>query len=119
MDDYYDVDRSLYSDSLHLADSGDKTQWLEYFTDGVKYSLQSALARIQRSLSTLKVERRPTNKEKQVLAVLQRQPEVTSQEIAEYLGVSRQQGHNLLSSLVEKGLVQKIGGTKGSYYRLK
>ncbi len=119
LDDFYDVDRPLYSDSLHLADSGDKTEWLEYFTDGVKYSLQSALSRVQKSLSTLKVEKRPTNKEKEVLEVLQQQPEVTSQEIAEYLGVSRQQGHNLLSSLVEKGLVQKVGETKGSYYRLK
>jgi len=51
LDDYYDINRELYSDSLHSADSGDKTKWLEYFTDGVKYSLQSALGRIKEGLS--------------------------------------------------------------------
>ena len=119
LDDFYDVDRSLYSDSLNSADSGDKTLWLEYFTDGVKYSLQSALARIKKSLSMLPVEKRPTHKEKIVLELLERAPEVTSLEIAERLGVSRQQSHRLLSSLVKKGLIQKIGNTKASYYRLK
>ena len=29
LDDYYDIDRIQYSDSLHSADSGDKTEWLE------------------------------------------------------------------------------------------
>ncbi len=42
LDDYYDIDRIQYSDKLHSADTGNQTQWLEYFTDGVKYSLQSA-----------------------------------------------------------------------------
>ena len=35
LDDYYNIDRELYSDSLHSADSGNKTKWLEYFTDGI------------------------------------------------------------------------------------
>src|SRR5258708_7137 len=34
LDDYYDVDRSLYSDMLHTADSGNDTTWLEYFLEG-------------------------------------------------------------------------------------
>ncbi|MCX6782696.1 MAG: Fic family protein [Candidatus Levybacteria bacterium] len=28
LDDYYDMDRHLYSDKLHTADQGDKTTWL-------------------------------------------------------------------------------------------
>ena len=34
LDDYYDIDRMMYSDKLHTADSGDKTEWLEYFSEG-------------------------------------------------------------------------------------
>ena len=55
LDDYYDIDRILYSDKLHSADSGDKTEWLKYFSDGVLYSLQGALVRIEQALFKLRV----------------------------------------------------------------
>ncbi|MGI5827672.1 MAG: Fic family protein [Patescibacteria group bacterium] len=119
LDDYYDLDRIQYSDMLHSADEGDKTQWLEYFSDGVKYSLQSALAKAQNAVRTLKIAERPTAKERVVLTMMTKQPEITSKEVSQNLGVSRQQAHNLLSSLVEKGLVERKGTTKSSYYMLK
>ena len=45
LDDYYDIDRLEYSDMLHGADSGDKTKWLEYFIEGINYSLRVAIKR--------------------------------------------------------------------------
>lgn len=119
LDDYYDIDRILYSDKLHSADSGNKTEWLEYFSEGVMYSLQSSLARIQNAIRTLSIKERPTTKERQVLEIMQEQPEITSTEIASQLKVSRQQAHNLLRSLVNKGLLERKGTTKSSYYVLK
>lgn len=119
LDDYYDIDRITYSDMLHTADEGNKTEWLEYFTDGIKYSLQSALSKAQNSMRTLKMIDRPTPKEKGVLDIMTKEPELTSTEIADKLNVSRQQAHNLLSSLVEKGLLKRKGSTKGSYYVLE
>lgn len=118
LDDYYDIDRLQYSQKLHSADSGDKTEWLTYFTDGVKYSLQGALAKVKNALSTLSISNQPTPKGKEVLAVFQKNQEVTSQMIAERLEVSRQQAHKLLQALVNRGLVKKIGETKSSYYIL-
>lgn len=119
LDDYYEIDRIAYSDALHSADKGDKTQWLEYFSDGVKHSLKSALARYQNALQTLKIEERPTPKERRVLEIMKEQPELTSTDLAKRLNVSRQQAHNLLSSLVAKGLVERQGTTKSSYYKLR
>jgi len=119
LDDYYDIDRIQYSDKLHSADSGDKTEWLSYFSDGVKYSLQSAQSRIETAIRTEKVADRPTSKESEVLSYLQSHTEVTSRDIAEHLHVSRQQAHKLISGLVQKGYVTKKGGTKSSYYTLK
>jgi Fic family protein len=116
LDDYYDIDKILYSDKLHTADEGKKTEWLEYFSDGVKYSLMSALDRTKRAVQTLSMEERPTKKESEVLNLMQEQPEITSSEVAVHLGVSRQQAHNLLSSLVKKGLIERKGTTKSSYY---
>lgn len=119
LDDYYDIDRIQYSDALHTADKGDKTQWLEYFTDGVKYSLQSALASNKEAMLTLNIEKRPTSKEKEALEIVSKQKQVTSSDLVKILKVSRQQAHNLLKGLVDKGLLDKKGSTKKSYYQIK
>ena len=119
LDDYYDIDRIQYSDMLHTADKGDKTIWLQYFSDGVFFSLQSALARVKESLTQLSIEERPTNKERQVIDIIQKKKEITSTELAKMLKVSRQQAHNLLKALVNKDLLDKKGKTKRSYYFMK
>lgn len=119
LDDYYDLDRFQYSDKLSSADKGDKSQWLSYFTDGVKYSLQSALSRIKTGMQSEKVSDRPTLKEQEILVYLQSHAEVTSQDVVNEFTISRQQAHKLLAGLVDKGYVNKKGGTKNSYYSLK
>ncbi|MDR1516412.1 MAG: Fic family protein [Synergistaceae bacterium] len=119
LDDYYDIDRLGYSDALHSADSGNATSWLEYFTDGVKYSLGSALAKAQNALRTLGVRQQPTPKEKIVMDMFTNGRELVTAQVADELALSRQQAHRLLSRLVEKGLLEKHGATKKSYYRLK
>lgn len=119
IDDYYDIDKILYSDKLHSADAGDKTEWLEYFSDGVKYSLMSALEKVKKAVETLSPKDRPSKKESEVLQMFQETREMTSTQIAERLGVTRQQAHNLLSALVKKGLIERRGSTKSSYYLLK
>ena len=119
LDDYYDIDRIMYSDSLHSADSGDKTEWLEYFTDGVKYSLQSALAKIEEGLKSISFDMRPSKREKDVLELIKKYKEITSSDVAKDLNISRQQAFNLLDSLVSKGYLEKQGSTKNSFYILK
>lgn len=119
LDDWYDIDRILYSDKLHSADSGDKTEWLEYFSDGVKYSLQGALVRVKNAVTTLDINQRPTNKEKQVLKLFQTIKQMTSTDLSKEINISRQQAHSLLRSLVTKGLLGKKGQTKSAYYFLK
>ncbi len=119
LDDYYDLDRFDYSDKLHTADKGNKSEWLTYFTDGVKYSLQSALSKIETTMQSEKVSTRPTPKEQEILTYLGSHAEVTSQDLVNEYRVSRQQAHKLLAGLVDKGYVKKKGGTKNSYYSLK
>jgi Fic family protein len=119
LDDYYDIDRIQYSDSLHSADSRDKTEWLEYFTDGIKYSLQSALAKIEEGLKNISFDMRPTNREKDVLELIKKYKEITSSNVSKDLNISRQQAFNLLNSLVSKGYLEKQGSTKNSFYILK
>ncbi|MFC1627400.1 Fic family protein [Patescibacteria group bacterium] len=119
LDDYYDIDRHQYSDKLHTADEGDKTEWLEYFTEGVGHSLKAALARIKEADFQLDIETRPTKKEREVIEIFKEKKQLTSTDLLKILKVSRQQAHNLLKSLVEKGFLTKKGKTKKSFYFLK
>jgi len=119
LDDYYDIDRQQYSDMLHEADTGNKSVWLEYFSDGVKFSLQSAIGRIKQAMLTLKIEDRPTKKQQEILNLMQEKPEITSQDVVNNMKISRQQAHALLSSLCDKNILEKRGITKNSYYVIK
>ena len=124
LDDFYDIDRQLYSDTLHSADSGDKTHWLEYFLEGIAVSLQGAIARIndlkQKSLEEVKGEKRVivSSREEEVLQIVLDKKAIKTSDIQNALSVTRQQAHALLHSLVKKGLLEKFGKTKTSYYKL-
>jgi len=124
LDDFYDIDRQLYSDTLHTADKGDNAAWLEYFLEGIAVSLQGALARIndlkQKSLEEVKGEKRAivTSREEEVLQIVLDKKAVKTSDIQDALSVTRQQAHALLHSLVKKGLLEKFGKTKTSYYKL-
>lgn len=125
LDDYYDVDRHLYSDTLHTADSGDETAWLEYFLEGISHSLQAAIARINELKNSrfeeVTGEKRVlvTAREEEVLQIVLNKKAVKTTDVQKELEVSRQQAHALLSSLVKKDILQKFGKTKTSYYKLK
>jgi len=119
LDDFYDTDRREYSDKLSTADKGDLTQWLEYFTDGLKYSLQSAIDRAENSLSEVSVSMRLTPRESQVLDKFANLGEFTSGDVIKFLKVSRQQVNTILKGLIEKGRIAKHGGnTKGAFYKI-
>lgn len=124
LDDFYDIDRQLYSDTLHTADKGNKTEWLEYFLEGIAFSLQAALSRIsdakKKNLDDMTGEKRVlvTTREEEVLQIIIEKKAVRTSDIQEVLEVTRQQSHALLASLVKKGIVQKFGKTKTSYYKL-
>ena len=124
LDDYYDIDRNMYSDMLHSADEGEKTDWLEYFLEGIAFSLQAALARIEdlksRNMDEITGEKRVlvTPREEEVLHIILEKKAIKTSDICEALSVTGQQAHSLLSSLVKKGLLEKFGITKTSYYKL-
>lgn len=131
MDDYYDIDRQQYSDKLHTADlpagrqgEDESTEWLEYFLEGIAYSLQAAIARINKAkedtLEEIKGEKRilVTPREEEVLQIVLDKKAIKTSDIEASLSVTRQQAHALLHSLVKKELLAKFGKTKSSYYRL-
>lgn len=125
LDDYYDIDRLEYSDKLHSADRGNKTEWLEYYLEGIGHSLRAALERIkditERQLESIKGDKRVlvSHREEDVLQIVMELNQIKTQDVVKHLKVSRQQAHSLLRNLVDKGLLQKSGITKSSFYQLK
>ena len=125
LDDYYDIDRQQYSDMLHSADEGEATGWLEYFLEGIAFSLQAALARIKKlkrkDIDEVSGEKRVlvTAREEDVIRIVLDMKAVKTSDVVGTLGVTRQQAHALLASLVKKEILKKFGKTKMSYYKLK
>lgn len=131
MDDYYDIDRTQYSDMLHSADrpgkgevKADKTFWLEYFLEGIVNSLQASLGKIEElrrhNLDNIEGEKRVlvSKREEEVLQIVVDKKAIKSSDVVEILSVTRQQAHQLIASLVRKKLLTKFGKTKQSYYKL-
>lgn len=125
LDDYYDIDRLEYSDKLHSADNGNKTKWLEYYLEGISYSLKAALNRVkdltERRIESIKGDKRVlvTHREEDVLQIILELKQIKTSDIVKNLKVSRQQAQSLLHNLVEKGILMRSGVTKSSWYQLK
>ncbi|MDP3724665.1 MAG: Fic family protein [bacterium] len=125
LDDYYDMDRIEYSDSLHAADLGRLNEWITYFLDGISYSLHAAEGRIDqlasRAIDDIEGEKRVlvTRREEDVLQLVLERKAVKMDDVRQLFDVTRQHSHALLSSLVKKGLLVKYGKTKSSYYKLR
>src|SRR3989344_604440 len=124
LDDFYDIDSQMYSDVLHSADRGNETEWMEYFLEGIAFSLQGAMARINdlknKNLEGIKGEKRVlvSSREEEVLEIVLDKKAIRTSDIQEALSVSCQQAHALFHSLVKKGILDKFGKTKTSYYKL-
>ena len=125
LDDYYDLDRLEYSDKLHSADKGNKTEWLEYFLEGIAHSLRAALERVhdltERHIESIKGDKRVlvSRREEDVLQIVVELKKIKTQDVVKRLQVSRQQAQSLLHNLVEKEILERVGITKSSYYQLK
>jgi len=60
-----------------------------------------------------------TVREEEVLQIVLEKKAIKTTDVQKALEVSRQQAHSLLSSLVKKGILDKFGKTKTSYYKIK
>lgn len=124
LDDYYDIDRLEYSDMLHSADSGSKLKWLEYFVEGINYSLQAAIKRVEdlqgEEVDALTGTKRVlvSKKEEEVIQLFLERQVLKAQDLVRMYGITRQRAGYLLNSLVKKGIIIKQGKTKSSYYEL-
>lgn len=126
LEEYYDKDAYAYYENLQKASAGDLTSWLEYFTFGAAIEFQRVKERIT------KLSRDARMKEKfggQQIYLTDRQIKIV--EYIQEIGYLQNQAFTTVftdvsedtilrdvQDLIKKGLLKKIGSTKGARYTL-
>lgn len=119
---FYFKERERYYYELSKAiDSGICTSWLEFFSEGLVYSINYVIEKIfEISGGTIDILNRNTiktnDKEMQIILILNEMGQESGAEIARRLGVTRQNINTVINNLINKNVVQKIGrGTSIRY----
>lgn len=124
LDDYYDEDRPSYYTVLKTVqkNKGDLTKWLEYFTDGVLYSVNKVKETITRLSFTKKVKEieqiELTAKQVKILEEMKQKGKITNKDLRAKFKVSRQAILKEISKLLDAKIIELVGKGRGAYYRM-
>lgn len=124
LEEYYDRDAATYYHNLQKASAGDLTSWLEYFTGGAAIEFDKIKEKILKLSKDVKMKERFGG---QQIYLTERQ-----MRIIEYLtdvgflqnkmfgtvfaDISEDTVLRDLQDLIKKGLIKKVGSTKGARY---
>jgi len=123
LDDYYDEDRLLYYAALKTAQQskGDITKWLEYFTDGVSYSINKVKETIiklgfaTKSSGVTQIEL--TSRQIRILERIKENGRITNKDLRAMFNISRQAILKEVYKLIDSKIIKLIGKGRGAYYR--
>jgi Fic family protein len=122
LDEYYDHNRKRYVDALKSADdSGDLTEWLEYFLEGFLISILKVEGEIKRFSNKLRHSNDDVSlkeSEMRIINFLQNEGKITNRETRELFGISSQAAHNKLKKLEKNGIITRKGSGRCTYYVL-
>ena len=123
LDEYYNQDRQAYVDALNSADKKqDLTIWLEYFCQGVLYSIEKvkkevlSLAQITSKYENT-IELNPN--EIFVLTLLEEKQSIQNKDIQNTLNISSQASYKIIKNLKDKKLIKTIGKGRSTRYLLR
>lgn len=122
VDEYYWEDRQAYYQALtQVRNAGeDLTQWLEYSATGLHKTLERVWLRLQKFQGSSSSKITLTPRQEHLLGLLRDHGSLAPAEIWEHLKVSRQGAMNIITPLVEFGLIEKRGTQKtGRYYLIR
>lgn len=124
LDDYYDRDRQAYYAALKTVqvNNGDITQWLEYFTGGVAYSVNEVKEAVLK-VGLKKKEGREgqialTLKQMKIVEYINTHGKVTNKDLRGLFKISAQAVHKELTKLVGLRVIKSVGEGRALYYIL-
>lgn len=125
LDDFYDRDRQAYYAALKTAqkNNNDITQWLEYFTTGVAYSVNE----VKEAISKLGSKRKRiskaqislTDKQMKIVEYINSHSKATNKDLQALFKISAQAVHKELTKLVELKVIKPRGAGRSLYYILE
>ena len=121
LDEYYNRDRQAYYDALNSVDqeTQDLTDWLLYFLEGFLASLCEIKNRIMLLPEGAPKRIKLTEKMLKILEYIHLNGSITNSEVQKLLNISRQGAYKDLRSLMDKGIIEKMGGSRSTYYILR
>lgn len=125
LDDYYDNDRKAYYDALKNVDpiSRDLTAWLEYFSEGVSVSVEAIRKRVIGLSKDIKVLKQKgqialTERQMRIVERIISKGSITNREARKLLGLSDEGIRKEISTLIELGVLTKVGEGRSTHYVL-
>jgi len=123
LDDYYDRDRQAYYAALKTAQqsNGDITLWLEYFSDGILYSVDEARRAVLKVSSKRKnsqVQIALTSRQMKIVEYVNINGKVTNRDLQGLFKISAQAVHKELVKLVELKVIKSVGEGRALHYVL-
>jgi len=123
LDDYYDRDRQAYYAALKTAQisDGDITRWLEYFTDGILYSVTEAkdvVLKVGSKRKNGQAQIALTSKQMQIVEFINVNGRVTNKDLQGLFKISAQAVHKELVKLVELKVIKSVGEGRALHYIL-
>lgn len=123
LDDYYDRDRNAYYAALKTVDkkTRDLTKWLEYFTEGVAFSVtevKDAVLRLGSKAKGTKAQIPLTQRQMKIVEFVNTHGKVTNRDLQMLFKISAQAVHKELNKLVELKVIKPQGKGRSLYYIL-
>ena len=124
LDDFYDKDRKSYYKALKTVQQGDGdlTKWIEYFTDGVAYSVNEVKEAVLKLKGTRKVSGGKqialTSRQMKIVEYIISNGQVSNRELREIFNISAQAVHKELVKLAELKVIRSEGKGRSLYYIL-
>ncbi len=123
LDDYYDRDRQAYYAALKMAQiaDGDITRWLEYFTDGILYSVteaKDAVLKVGSKRKSGQAQIALTPKQMQIVEFINVNGKVANKDLQGLFKISAQAVHKELVKLVELKVIKPVGEGRALHYLL-
>lgn len=124
-DDFYDRDRPAYYSALKTVqeNNGNITQWLEYFTTGVAFSINEVKEAIlklgSKKKRSLKTQISLTDKQMKIVEFTNAHGKATNKDFQAFFKISAQAVHKELAKLVELKVIRPVGAGRSLYYVLK
>lgn len=124
LEEYYDRNSTAYFETLQKASAGDLTAWLEYFTYGAAFEFERIKDKILKLSQDSKLKERLggrqvylTDRQIQVIEYIQQIGYLQNKSFPTlFPDLSEDTVLRDVQDLIKKGIIKKVGSTKGARY---